>query len=212
MKLSIIILSLFASNVLLQVCTDKSKIYQCAEESLKDGKCLLIDTKSNKQEVYQLSNCGSDEMCFEMQSFYGFCVERPPRFARFETEKCNYNRECLSNICTDGKCAAIADGQDCENKQTSCSNKSFCNSADKKCKALIQEGQECGSDQECDFPLLCGKNSDPQTNNKCIKMFSIPTGQITSRRLLCISGFSFVKSKDVSNILLTNSIEQRILC
>lgn len=191
MKRVIALLSIFISGVLLagNIC-GKSKQYQCAEKTLLNEKCVLVEKDENGKELHYISNCGKSETCriLAETEIIGVCFNRLPyKVVRWVGEKCTLNGECITKQCSDGKCIGIPDGGKCNNHHH-CSNKSYCNN-NGIWEALLKKGDVCASSLDCDFPLICGHNTKGDSM-KCMEMFSLENGSFTNDDLLCKSGYA----------------------
>lgn len=187
MKTFAFILCLLSIQIFAQLentneCVPNMNTYHCT--TMKDDKCLMPETFTNGSTVYHLMSCMKSHTCYPQEMGMGICFKR--KYKYFDGESCRINPECYSGVCTKEKCVGIPDGGVCDSDLV-CLNQSYCN--DGICQKIAKPGEDCTSQSGCPIGYACGKEN-PKADPKCYKLFSIETGQYTSNRLYCKSGFA----------------------
>lgn len=178
--LSIQIISQFEETT---TCEIGQMRYQCT--TMKDDKCMMSETfQNNGTAIIHLMSCMKKDTCYPQEIGLGICFKR--KYKYFAGEYCRINPECYSNNCSKGRCSGLADGEECDSDYV-CLNQSYCDNG--VCRKIPKAGEECASENGCHIGFACGKEN-PKSNSKCVKIFSIETGQYTSNRLYCKSGFA----------------------
>ena len=84
---------------------------------------------------------------------------------------CGVNSQCLSNICTQGKCAGVIAASLCK-KDADCEVGLYCDTGNTgKCQALIGLGETCTSSQQCVMNAGCNFANGP--TGTCVAYYSV---------------------------------------
>lgn len=86
---------------------------------------------------------------------------------------CGVNSQCLSNICTSGKCAGNIAGSDCD-YDSDCEVGLYCETGvTGQCQALIAIGKTCTASQQCVMNAGCNFANGP--TGTCVAYYSVET-------------------------------------
>ena len=160
------------------VCTT---IYQKQKEekSLIDGLCKVEEVdKETGITTISLQKCENKYYC----NIHGNKIEQCQyKFTRkFEGDSCAYGEQCFSGICTDSKCVAIPDNDNCNQVDGACKKTSYCDNTKNICMPLSADGESCQRDEECSIGFGCHKEH-------CVRLFSL-TKEPVDKRYFCKSG------------------------
>lgn len=152
-------------------------------------KCV-DDTEDNKNkcqiEVYnphhfEVRKCPSGSVCSKKEGSAVVCDKKYRN-----GDICTKKEECYSGVC-EGVCKGKGIGEKCTYHEE-CLDNLYCLETCKEFKKADQEG--CLNSLECPFGYGCG--SDVENGPlKCLKLYSIKTGQYSTGSEFCESGFSF---------------------
>ena len=161
-------------------------ILKCAEDKIKIGEdvCVISQDVEDGRKTYTISyikkKCGKNQGCsatnfdkYDRKSGTYYSIYTCQlRFKLLNIgKKCNYNAECYSGFCKNGKCAAYDDGT-C-NTDENCEPDKYCDYVTEKCVDYIKEGEDCsGSFSLCQPGFLC----DDYGTKTCKKYYSLGTG------------------------------------
>lgn len=175
--------SSYINNAIITCDGDDPKTSVCALETIENEEKQLT-TLHIKKKCGKKSLC-TDEGSTEIRGMYQ-CIEKIE--AKKLGESCKYNGDCITNICTNEKCQALIEGQQCNSDYVQCGPGLSCSSILGKCTKLASEGQKCIMGQiYCDFGLECNYNT-----GICLKIGSIEIGQSSGgNNLACKSGISY---------------------
>ena len=165
----------------------QSQVYRCAS-TLNETNLCFKTVRDHLDIVFYVGGCAEDEYCPSTHE-PAYCTKRVQKKEHGET--CSANADCKSDLCEDGKCFRLEDGELCRG-HANCGNFSFCDDDSKTCKPLVNEGESCASNFECGFDLVC-------SDRKCQKMFSIENGEPSDNYFACKSGFAYEFEKPEGN-------------
>ena len=191
---------------------DFSYSYECPDDKkIKIGEdvCAIrsevkgTSTTSNEYKYYiKKKSCGKKKECTtDYINYYNkntglndyiYTCEKKLKLLKIK-KKCNYNAECNTGYCNNGKCAAF---ETCTqyNYDTVCGPDKYCkgydySGTDGTCTAYVKEGEEVGSGQ-C-APGLGNFYDSESKKTICKKYFSLDKGaSATSGVKFCKSYFS----------------------
>ena len=153
-------------------------------------KCV-DDTEENKNkcqiEVYnphhfEVRKCPSGSVCSKKEGSAVVCDKKYRN-----GDICTKKEECYSGVCEGSVCKGKGVGEKCTYHEE-CLDNLYCLETCKEYKKAEQEG--CLNSLECPFGYGCG--SDVENGPlKCLKLYSIKTGQYSTGSEFCESGFSF---------------------
>ena len=123
---------------------------KCPDDKTKTNRCdmsLTEGTRSNSHSVYLVfDECGKGKICDTT------C--KPEHKYRKVGQSCNYNEDCITELCSSGECSALGEGKDCSGGE-SCGAGLYCDST---CKKLFKENENAGAAGKCWAGLA--KNTD----------------------------------------------------
>lgn len=189
--------------------------YKCADD-LKIDTCYLsseVESQDKTEYTYYLKGCSKKKKCVEVPTINSKGLYQCAKVKEYreDGDSCKVNEECQSGLCSNEKCTYIADGQECEDSR-SCNKNSRCkwNSDDKgECTALISEGKECESTDDCAFGLLCNTAVTP---SNCTKMFSLEDGKDSSEDFLCKNGRQYNNKCVTTKTVNSTCSEETDMC
>ena len=192
-------------------------VYECPDDKkikIGDDVCAIVSrekgTKTTPSKVYiKKKSCGKNKVCDFYNDFmtkdtifteYGplkedvYSCRKKVRLLKIN-KKCNYNVECYTSYCNNGKCATF-DACTSETGRNICGPGKYCkyyNTIGSKssgtCTDYLKEGAEVGSGESC-APGL-GEYTDPDENKViCKKLYSLDIGAKSSEPEFCKSYFS----------------------
>lgn len=200
-----LILLLFLNPIIKSSLLDSALVdfifnAKCADKKAKwSGACYyhLYEKNSNREIIKNehaiFDKCGKGKKCnLEEET-----CEKDSNSGKREYDKsCNYNKDCLSNLCKNNKCSLLGEGDVCID---SLDNYIACKAGfacvfvydsngitgKNKCVKLIKEGVEPKDNEAC-MPGL-----EKDKDGKCKKYGSIDVGaEVVGNDLLCKSGLS----------------------
>lgn len=171
-----------------------SEILSCEGDKPKSKKaCAVINIDDISKDIISLhirSDCDDDELCYRSgvseNPYMMQCIKKVE--AKKVGKKCHYNGDCITNICSNNKCAALIEGQTCDDSYVQCGPGLTCSESENKCTKLSTEGQKCQRGKiYCDFGLECNYNV-----NECQKIGSLEIGQeCGGNEMLCKTGSEY---------------------
>ena len=185
---------------------------KCEDTKSKIGACMYVlndyDSKHNDK-IALFDKCGKKEKC---NYDYKMCTKVPQIKKRKTDESCNYNEDCISNLCESNKCSVVKGGNNCEG-EIQCESGYTCyrsystNGISYKCVKLAKEGDKA-DDTYCMSGLGISKD------NKCAKYGTIDhNGEIEygSSELICKSSY-YHQKKDDPNKYICDTIDTEPEC
>ena len=132
-------------------CPDDKKIKigedVCAIATTKDGS---TDGVTNAVYVKKKS-CGKNKKC-EASGGSGndiiYTCKKSLKLLKIN-KKCNYNAECYTGFCDNGKCAAYGESEDCNGENQRCGPGKYCKktgTSTYKCANYVKENEHCSSE------------------------------------------------------------------
>lgn len=170
--------------------TKTDSIYKCDDTKPKVDVCVMYDRKEKSSESRYVikKNCGKNKIC-DVGNI-GVCVDKV-KLKKME-KGCNYDLDCASKYCNNGKCAAVDSEGDCSYKY--CNHESAC-SISGKCQKLAKENDKCIDNTiRCKFGLKCdnlGEEEEGRATGKCVKIGSLDNGKKSNEPTLCKSGLIY---------------------
>ena len=187
--------------------------YECPDDKkIKIGEdvCAILSTiKGTSGNTYKFyikkKTCGKNKDCSSGGSKYNtgtdvtdsiYTCQKKLKFLKIK-KKCNYNAECNTGYCNNGKCAAF---EKCYNNYdySVCGPDKYCKGYSNyptivagTCTAYVKEGVEVGTDEECAPGLGPYYDSDLK-KTICKKYFSLDRGAsaTSSEAIFCKSYLS----------------------
>lgn len=191
-----IILLCFLSFILSDEFYEQDE-YKCAS-NIKLDTCFLSITKEDGTTVGYVDGCAKGKICQPIGSVYQ-CVK--PKTLLEEGDKCEFNEECQSRICSSNKCVVKKEGEACKFNSNDCGKNLFCRTkigeSEGTCQKLLKEGEECSSSEFiyllCQSGFRCYKTGT-NTKELCTKKYSLEDGTLSPTDSLCKSGKSVRKN------------------
>ena len=180
--------------------------FVCPDKKVKIGEdvCAIASAQSGTTSIpytfYIKKKCGKNEYCLPKQSQYNkdipnsikdviddpydyiFTCQKKLKLLK-TGKKCNYNAECYTGFCSNGKCST---SDTCNyHKDPICGPSKYCAQVDGKykCTAFTEENKACTDDDEC----APGYNCFGTSSKTCKKVFSLDLGETTSDDEFCKS-------------------------
>ena len=185
MKKSLILL-LFLKFLIIKSVDDEFLFKaKCEKEKAKTGACFYEIEDSKGNEEYALfDNCGKGKICGSDR----VCVDKIE--LRKNGKSCNYDNDCLSNLCISNKCSLAKEGDKCDNN-IKCEVGLTCYSSyssGKYLKICTQPAKE-GSKMD---KTNCMYGLAPDKDSICKKYGSLPDKTVIPHGsvLLCESGLA----------------------
>ena len=160
--------------------------YKCLDSSLarNDDICQIKYTDEKDLTTFAVRPCKEGYKCNAVANTpFSYCQKI---FAPYPLgNKCVHDKECVSSICTEGKCVSKALNETCAS-YLDCPYNSYC---DKKCLRVKNAGDNCTSNDQCPFGYLCGHSSNvTSAQKKCLMMYTLQRGEYSTDAKLCESG------------------------
>ena len=190
MKFTIALLLALSSFCVAKEC---KTVYKMAADSVEEGICSIKHDNGTATEFY-LKKCPTGYKCSRDNKVIQNCEAKYS--LKLPGENCNFHFDCYSGICTDNKCEAIKDTEECKgNDDWKCETTSFCDQ--NICKPLTNS--TCKNDQYCLVGMGCLKEKGKEEEEgQCKKMFSLEDGVYASADYFCKSGYRYNNSKCAS--------------
>ena len=220
------LLSLYASTPIPPTDisdSDDLKIFQakCPDDKSKAKYCAFSHQagteESPKTEFLIFKKCGKGEKCEE--NLGGICIGDPFKL-RKNGKSCNYDQDCLSELCISNKCGGkkenevCGDTDDYEDNDESCEPGLTCNrvsdeadNTEKKCVKLVLTA---GTKPD---HTKCGEGLRTDAEGKCQKFGTIADGEKTSQievNKLCKSGLAHQKAD--TDYFICDRIDTEPIC
>ncbi len=161
---------------------------KCESEKPKTGACFYEIEDSKGKEYALFNNCGKGKIC----GSDGVCVNKIEQ--RKNGKSCNYDNDCLSNLCISNKCSLAKEGDKCDNGikcEVGLTCYSYNSNGDylTKCTQSAKEGSKKDK-TNCMEGLL------PDKDSICKKYGSLPDKTVIplGSELLCESGLAHYSS------------------
>ena len=203
-----IFIFLIAFNIYLNQTDPDETIYIYPEEKLKMKNVCAIAGKLKKtigatttiyNYIYLKTHCSKKERCYETEKGYYQCGKRI-RYQKIG-EDCGVNEECYTGICSNEKCAAIENDEDCteendpNNPEKVCNPGNWCFEYDSinhfyKCVPYVGEGELYDQIDGKLCKIGLAPHPDYTLFDKCTKYGSLNNGDNSPDPILCQSGFS----------------------
>ena len=167
-------------SLLLLSFQEQCHKYSCIENSSENqGKCMIFYENET-----QVKKCPYGQSC----NFYDtLVVKKCVNNKKKDQESCSKGDECFSKNCTGNICQGKKVGEECYH-HLECAKNLYC---DGKCENFLKKGDKCTKDIQCPFGFGCGKSNQENSEQICIKLYSIDSGQYSSKALLCKSGYLY---------------------
>lgn len=184
----IILFLLLFYYVFLQEC----EVYKCMDDTDDKGENACLKTNKNAEGKlinYSVRLCPSGKVCLdrsEGENDTKVCKE-PEDEKSSEGEYCEEQDDCYRGICKERKCVVLKNEESC-NKSEECQNHFYCDKNNNTCRQLKSEGDECESDDECDYFQYCAFNSADKKAKYCLLQYSYNAGKYVSNEKICRSG------------------------
>ena len=187
--------------------------FLCPDDKIKvgDDVCAIkssesSDTSTFDEIVYIKKKCGKNEGCFEREDKHNIdtdesdtiytCLKKKIKYLKIG-KKCNYNADCYTSYCKNGKCAAY--GSESCNENYNCGPGKYCKefSSNDTCTAYAKENEDC-SNLNCAPGFFCDTAT---TSPTCKKYFSLEKGSSISDDYFPISCKSyFARNKKCAEV------------
>ena len=185
-----IVLTVLLTFLSIVVSKTETEVFKCASD-LKLDTCYLknvVETDTEKTTTVYLDACSKGKYCVESNSGPMLSQCMKVKYLLKEGDKCISSSECYSGICTNEKCAIIADGSKCSSDKE-CALGSYAKRATEGfvCTKYAAKDADC-SDTECRPGLICSDDK------KCIPIYSLANGEKSDTDSACASYNSFSNS------------------
>jgi len=159
-------------------------------KELKEGVCLK---KKDDSDDILVKACTASKICLvDGLETKGDCVDPPDVTNRLPGELCDNEKQCLSGICSNGKCKGLEAGKECKELKY-CDPGLKCDKKDpasqKVCLEPSTSGQDCNSYLDCVVPLRC-------VGGKCVTIGSLDNDKEAKDALACKSYYLGKKKDD----------------
>lgn len=163
---------------------------RCPDKKAKTNVCSYNFKSSSNSRYYEFlifKKCGKGQKCSDHK-----CVD-DTKYKK-NGQSCNFNNDCISGYCDDGKCGGLKEGDICEDTEgrtcgtgLSCSEVGTSNgNTVYKCAKTVNTVGGAITEGKTE----CGKGLIADAQNKCQKWGSIEDKKPTTNSLLCKSGLS----------------------
>lgn len=186
--LAIYILSLKFKEIESSIGEIENEIVKC-DGKAKTNSCGIYqyDKVTSVSTFHLIENeCRKNEICTYIEgSGNGYMLQCLNRIKiKRPGESCGYDEDCITNICDNGKCGFLKNGETCSSTFPQCGNFSSCPVSEGKCIELAQKDQTCGKDKNCIYGTECNYN-----DNKCYAIASVENGKPSgTNELICKNG------------------------
>lgn len=134
--------------------------------------------------------CGENQQCTESEvlgiegKYQCIDVLKPRRYKG----KCQYDGDCVTNLCRNSKCDKLEEGMNCNYYLPQCPTGFSCPKNYPYCTKLKNSGEECKDGyNSCDFGLKCNG-----TEGVCVEFGSLPNGEnCGGENMICQSGIEY---------------------
>ena len=186
MKFTIALLLALSSFCVAKEC---KTVYKMAADSVEEGICSIKHDNGTATEFY-LKKCPTGYKCSSDNNNDNVIQNCEAKYSlKLPGENCNFYFDCYSGICTDNKCEAIKDTEECKgNDDWKCGTTSFCDQ--NICKPLANS--TCKNDEYCLVGMGC-LIEEGKKEGQCKKMFSLEDGVYASAEYFCKSGYLYHK-------------------
>ena len=178
-------LNLFLISLIILTFCKSKVIYKCADEIKLDTCFAKYEEETGTETIYTyfVKECSQNKKCIEVNGFRQ-CLKVKDK--REVDESCEHNVDCITELCSDGKCK----GNTKCSRDEDCGKNEYC--SDTNCVAMIKIGNECNryyesETSDCEFGAMCGKTGEDNTS-KCTKMYSLEDGVKSTNKYLCKNG------------------------